>query len=332
LIPVGSISVLILGLRSTAYYTMRRRLQLKPLMIIELASQVGAVATMVPWAYYSPSVWALVGGTISSSLIAVIGSHLLKVGYRNRFQWDRESAKSMFHFGKWIAGSSVLTFASGQGDRLLLGHYLGAATLGVYSIAVFMSGALGEAITRITQGVFFPAYSRVRGDGKERLREVFYRTRLAVDGLVLPALGGLAALGPFVVHLLYDQRYTAAGWMLRILAVRVSFAVLSSPAQFCLIAIGETRYGFFLNLGRTLGLVVGVPLGYHLGGVPGLVWGVALSEVPGLLAVYGGFAAEGMISFKHELRVPVLYAAGLGLGFACVMLLQRLGLSNISIR
>ena len=327
LIPVGAMSVLLLGVRSTAYYTMRRRLTLAPLMLIELASQAAAVAVMIPWAKYRPSVWALVAGTVVSALAASVGSHMLRVGYRNRFAWDRESAQSMFHFGKWIAGSSMLTFASAQGDRLILGHYMGAATLGVYSIAVFLSGALGEAITRITHGVFFPAYSRVRSDGTERLRQVFYRTRLAVDGLVIPALAGLTALGPFVVHLLYDKRYADAGWMLRVLAVRVAIASLSAPAQFCLFALGQSRYGFFLNLARALGLVTVVPLGFHLAGLPGLIWAVTLSEVPALLVVYVGFTRCGLLSIKHELRVPVFFAGGLGLGYAVLMLLRAVGLA-----
>jgi O-antigen/teichoic acid export membrane protein len=325
LIPIGSLSVLILGFRSTAYFTMRRRMTLAPLMVIELSSQVAAVAVMVPWAKVQPSVWPLVAGTVMSAVAATAGSHMLRVGYRNRFEWDRESAKSIAHFGKWIAGSSMLTFASMQGDRLLLGHFLGAATLGVYSIAVFISGALGEAITRITHGVFFPAYSRVRSEGHERLRQVYYRTRLAVDALVLPALGGLAALGPWVVHLLYDQRYAGAGWMLRILAVRVAFASLISPGQFCLFALGRTQYGFFLNLGRVLTLAIGVPVGFHVAGVAGLVWAVTLSEVAGMLVVYSGLLRSGIFSLKHEVRVPVFYAAGLGLGYLCLLGLQRLG-------
>jgi O-antigen/teichoic acid export membrane protein len=325
LIPIGALSVLLLGFRSTAYYTMRRRLTLAPLMMIELASQAAAVAVMIPWAKLKPSVWALVAGTVVSALAAAVGSHTLRVGYRNRFEWDRESAQSMFHFGKWIAASSMLTFASAQGDRLILGHYMGAATLGVYSIAVFLSGSLGEAITRITHGVFFPAYSRVRGEGKERLQQVFYRTRLAVDGLVVPALGGLTALGPFVVHLLYDKRYGDAGWMLRLLAVRVAVACLSSPAQFCLFALGHSRYGFFLNLARVVALLLGVPIGFHLAGISGLIWAVTLSEVPALLVVYLGFTRAGLLSVKHELRVPAFYAAGLGLGYACLLLLQRFG-------
>jgi O-antigen/teichoic acid export membrane protein len=326
LIPFGALSILILGLRSTGYYTMRRRLTVAPLMFIELASQAAAVAIMVPWAKVHPSVWALVAGTVTSSVAAVVGSHMLRVGYRNRFAWDRDSAKSMFDFGKWVAGSSVLTFASQQGDRLLLGRYLGAGTLGVYSIAVFLSGALGEAITRITHGVFFPAYSRVREDGIPRLQQVFYSTRLAVDAVIVPALGGLAALGPFVVDLLYDKRYVNAGWMLRVLSVRVAIAALTAPAQFLLFAIGESRWGFFLNLARTIALVIGVPIGFYVDRVAGLVWAVAFSELPALLVVYFGLTRAKLVSWRHELRVPLFYALGLGLGYACTLLLHQFGL------
>lgn len=331
LIPIGSLSVLILGLRSTSAYTLRRRLELGPLLAIELASQVGAVALMVPWAMLKPSVWTLIGGMLISAVITVIGSHLVDVGYKNRFQWDRESAKSMLEFGKWIAGSSMLSFASQQGDRVLLGRFLGASALGVYSIAVFLSSALGEAITRITTGVFFPAYSRVHSEGLPRLRQVFYKTRWVVDGLMLPALAGLAVLGPTVVHLLYDPRYEAAGWMLRILAVRVALSCLVAPLQFLLFALGESRYGFYLNLARVVALAAGVPLGFHYAGIPGLIWAVTLSEIPALLVVYFGVARSGAMSPLHELRAPLFYAVGLAAGWAVQLLLDATGWAQLRI-
>lgn len=327
LIPFGSLSILIMGLRSTGYYTMRRRLDLKPLMVVEIAAQAGAVLAMVVWARFDRSVWALLGGAIANSLIQVVGSHMLSVGYRNRFEWDKESAQSMMAFGKWVAGSSVLTFVSQQGDRLLLGRFLGAATLGIYSNAVFLSSALGEATGRITHGVFFPAYSRVKAEGIERLRSVFYRTRLLVDAGVLPALGVLFMLGPTIVHILYDARYEEAGWMLRVLVVRVAISALIEPCQFCLLAIGESRYGFYLNLSRTLALLVSVPLAFASFGVTGLVWGVALSEVPAFIVVYWGFVRHGLSSPLHEARVPFLTAAGFALGWLLLVALRSFGLA-----
>jgi O-antigen/teichoic acid export membrane protein len=222
----------------------------------------------------------------------------------------------------------MLTFASQQGDRLLLGRFLGAATLGVYSIAVFLSGALGDATGRITHGVFFPAYSRVKAEGTERLKAVFYRTRLVIDALVLPALGVLSVLGPTVIRLLYDNRYESAGWMLRVLVIRVALGALIEPYQFCLMAVGESRYGFFLNLSRTVSLLVSVPVAYATFGVTGLVWGVALSEIPALAVVYSGFVRQGLASPRHEARVPFFFAGGLGLGWLLLVALRWLGLTS----
>lgn len=325
LIPVGSMSVLLLGVRSTSYFTLRRQLRLGPLLILELASQFGAVALMIPWAMIAPSVWTLIAGMVMSSVVTGFGSHLIKVGYRNRFEWDKDSAKDMLEFGKWIAGSSMLTFASQQGDRLLLGRFMGAGTLGVYSIAVFLSGALGEAISRITTGVFFPAYSRVHNDEPHRLREVFYRTRLVSDAIILPALGGLAILGPWVVSLLYDERYQAAGWMLRVLSIRVALSCMVWPLQFCLFALGHARYGFYLNLARVLTLAVGVPIGFNVAGVPGLVWAVTVSEIPALIVCYVGFTRAKLLSVLYELRAPAFYGAGLAVGFLVLLVLSALG-------
>jgi O-antigen/teichoic acid export membrane protein len=327
LVPFGALAILVYGFRSTAYYTKRRQMDLKSLMLLEIAAQVASVIAMVVWAQFDRSVWALLGGSVVSAVVQVGGSHLLKVGYRNRFEWDKAHARSMMAFGKWVAGSSILTFVSQQGDRLLLGRFLGAASLGIYSIAVFLSSALGEATGRITHGVFFPAYSRVKLEGIERLREVFYRTRLLVDAGVLPALGVLYMLGPTVVHILYDARYEDAGWMLRVLVVRVALAALIEPYQFCLLAIGESRYAFYLNLSRTVALLLSVPLAFASFGVTGLVWGVALSEVPAFIVVYWGFARHGLSSPLHEARVPFLVAAGFALGWLLLAALRSFGIA-----
>jgi O-antigen/teichoic acid export membrane protein len=231
----------------------------------------------------------------------------------------------MFEFGKWLAGSSMLTFASQQGDRLVLGHYLGTAKLGVYSIAVFLSGALGDVIARIASGVLFPAYSRVRTEGTDRLRAMYYKTRLATDALAMPALGALSVLGTFVVHLLYDQRYADAGWMLQVLTVRVALAAIAAPCQFCLFALGRTRDGFNTNLARVVWLAAAVPAGYHIAGVKGLVWAAALCEVPALLVLFPAFLREGLLRPTREVLAPAFYAAGVVLGLGMRQILHAFG-------
>jgi O-antigen/teichoic acid export membrane protein len=312
LIPVGALSVAILGFHSTSLYTLRRRMKLSALVFTELGAQLASVVIMLGWALLRPSVWALLSGVVVSAVVTTGGSHLLRVGYRNRFQWDRPSAKAMFAFGKWLAGSSMLTFLSAQGDRLLLGHFLGTTRLGVYSVAVLLSGAFGEAITRIASGVLFPAYSRAHLESAERLSQVYKQTRLVLDALLMPVLGALSILGSLAVSLLYDARYAEAGWMLQVLSVRVALIAIVAPCQYCLFAVGEPRYGFFLNLARASWLLITVPLAYHLLGVHGLVWAVALCELAALAVALP--AVSKHVSPTRELLAPLLFALGAALG------------------
>lgn len=308
---VGSAAVAILGLHSTALYTLRRRLSVGRLTLIEVGAQATSLLIMIPWAYWSPSVWPLVGGALASASFKTVASHRLDVGYRNRLAWDAKSRAALTHFGKWIFGASAVAFVAAQGDRLLLGRFLGVAELGVYSIAVFMSEAVSTVITRITYGVLYPLFSRLRADGNANLRDVYYRSRLALDALALPALGALTMLAPWVVHLLYDHRYAAAGWILQALAPRVAMTCMLTPCETSLFAQGQSRWGFFRNIARLGWMLVTLPLGWHFGGLRGLVLAVALSEVPLFFVLWPPFYRAGMLRPLLELRGVGLYFAGL---------------------
>jgi O-antigen/teichoic acid export membrane protein len=315
LICAGSLSVVLTGLNSTALITLRRKLALGKLALIELGSQAASVVVMITWANLHRTVWALVGGLLTSAAFRMIASHSIDVGYRNRLRSEAGARSAIFHFGKWIFASSALYFVARQGDRLLLGRFLGVAQLGIYSIAVFLSEAVSAVITRLTHGVLYPAFSRVREEGAARLRAAYYRARLALDAAALPALGILTMLGPWVVHLLYDKRYAEAGWMLQAFALRVAMSCVLVPCETCLFSTGQTRYGLYENVARMTWIVIGVPLGWHLLGLRGLVYATALSELPVFFVLWLPFRAARMLRPLLELRAASFYGAGLVVGW-----------------
>ncbi len=310
-----ALSVVLGGFTSTAFMTLRRRLAIGKLTFIELGSQVAGLVVMIPWAYFHPTVWALVGGTLASSGVKAAVSHVVEVGYRNRLGVDLEARKAIAHFGKWIFGSSAFYFIGRQADRLLLGRYLGVAELGIYSIAFLLSESIGNAVTRITHGVLYPVFSRVRAEGEVRLRDVYYRSRLALDGLSLPALGMLTVLGPWVVHLLYDKRYAEAGWMLQAFALRVAMICVLTPCETCLFSMGLTRYGMYQNVARLVWIVIAVPTGWHFFGLRGVVFAATLSELPLFGVLWPAFRSVRMLRPVLELRAAGFYIAGIAIGW-----------------
>ena len=326
LVPLGATAAVIFGFSSTSEYTLRRHLNVLPINLMELGTQVIATTVTLTWAYFSPSVWALLVGLVTSNVARCIWTHCLRPtpGYRNRFCWDKQTREEVFAFGRWVLGSSSVTFVRQQSDRLLLGKTLGAGGLGVYHIAATLADAINVAGQKLVVGIFYPIFCMVRHDGNERLREIYYRARLRLDMVALPAIGVLTTASAWIVHFLFPERYADAGWMLQLLAIRTATLVIVRPAEQCLVALGKTRYGFFGSLAGAAWIVVGIGLGWHFFGVEGVLWAVALSEMPALAVLWPPMIREGLLRPQREALAVGFYLVGLLLGWGLSALLPEI--------
>jgi O-antigen/teichoic acid export membrane protein len=106
LLVVGAFQSLLQGFLSTSLFTLRRRVHVGPLNLLELAGQIVGVVAMIAWALVDASVWALIAGGVVRAIFRLATSHLLEVGYRNRFAIDRTCANEILSFGRWIFASS----------------------------------------------------------------------------------------------------------------------------------------------------------------------------------------------------------------------------------
>jgi O-antigen/teichoic acid export membrane protein len=315
LIAVGSLTALISGFNSTKLFTVNRRLAMGRLTVLEVGVQLFGVAAMASWAWYYHSVWALVGGGLVTAWLKMLLSHSMFPGEQNRFQFEREAFDDLIRFGRWIFLSTAALFIAAQGDRLLLGFYISKAVLGVSSIAYFLSEALAQMIGSVTRRVFLPAFSRVARENPDRMRLNYYRVRLRLDALTLPAAGLLMMLGSDIIDLLYRDEYADAGWMLEVLGVRIAFACTLPTAMSCLLALGDSKSVFAGNLGKTIALLAGIPLGWHFGDLVGVVWVIALSDLGSLPILWWRMHRHGLLSLPREALALVFVALGLGAGW-----------------
>ena len=152
-----------------------RRLELRRVVLIQVAAQLVSAAVLVGWALHSPSVWALVAGGLAHPLTKTVLSHAILRGERNRFSFDVESARSILSFGKWIFASTLLTFVVQHSDRLIFGNVMTLEMLGVYSMALMLTRAPLELFTQVSSQVAFPIYARATRD--PRFRHIFEDTR-----------------------------------------------------------------------------------------------------------------------------------------------------------
>ena len=279
LIPFAGLSALVGGFTSTSVLSLRRDVNIKPLVIWEISSQIFSLLCMIALAWYLRSVWALAFGGVIRVLAAATTSQFLIPGRKPRFAWDRAAAHELVNFGKWIFLATALTFLIQWGDRSLLGLFMTKPMLGLFATATIWSRIAVEVLLRLNTQVMFPIYADLFNRGDPLLRKKLFKARLGLAIAFVPPMWALSLGGQWMIDLLYDPRYAEAGWMLQILAAGAVGAVISVPASSILLAVGDSKRHMILQAGRGLVLIACISAGVYLGGVTGMIIGVAASKI-----------------------------------------------------
>jgi O-antigen/teichoic acid export membrane protein len=275
LLPVAALTAVIGGFESTARYSLNRKIHLGRVTLLELGQQVSSITFMVVWAALEPSIWALVCGGVFGALVRTASSHFLLPGIRNRWRWDKEAARSLISFGKWIFLSTALGFLANRGDRLILGAAMTQTELGVFSVAAILAHSPVRIAGQISMKVLLPLYSRLSDEGPGTLNKEIGGTRRRMTLMAIALLSVIALGGEFIVTSLWPETFWDAGRMTRILAIGSIGSVTIATLQPVLLACGDGRAHFISTLSRAVLLLGALLVGQHFGGVTGALVGLA---------------------------------------------------------
>ena len=320
LLPVAGINAALLGFRSSKTFIQNRDLALGRMTFIELFSQIVSTVVMVAWAWWTHSIWALVGAGIIRNVIYIPLGHYLLPGVPNRLHWDTKIAKGLLVFGQWVFVSTAMTFIAAQADRLIFGRLLTMSDLGVYSIASVLALTPMTLLVSVARTVVFPIYSRA--NQADELGKVFPSARWPLLVLGGWGLSALITCAPSIVHVLYDSRYWEASWIIQVLAVGIWFgAVLCGTNTEALLAQGLPRWSAICSLVKTLALVSLLPLGFHLAGFAGAVIGLAFSDVCRYACSVYGARTRGLRATRQDFGVTVLMALSVAAGALAIWMM-----------
>jgi O-antigen/teichoic acid export membrane protein len=321
-------TVILAGAESTSIALNVRRLNFGPIVWLDVISRIVSLPVMLAWAWIAPSVWAIASGMLIASVVRLVLSHIWVPGPWMGLSLDKDHFREIVRFGRWIMVSSMASFISQQCDVILLGILLPASTLGLYSIAKLLATTGEGLLGRLHAALTLPVLGEVIRKDPSVLRNRYYRFRLPIDLAAGFMSGGLFAMGSFIVHFLYDTRYAQAGSMLQILALgTASYPFLIIEGAFT--ATGDTHIPAIVSVSKAISLIAGITIGYFTFGEIGAIAGVALHRVvPSILIMTLAHGRE-WVRIWHELRIIPVFAAGLLVGKACVLLATTFGVQNI---
>jgi O-antigen/teichoic acid export membrane protein len=282
LIAVSAAVMILAGLESTNKYLAARHMQMKWLAILNISGQVVTLVAMVGISLYHPSVWGLLLGMITGSVYRMVMSHVLFAGPRMGLAWDRTIADEFWHFGKWIIGSSMMTFVTGNADRIFLGAVLDKEHFGFYVIAVMWAQAGASVIHKIAGQIGLPLLSGVSRERPHDLLRVFYRFNringaLCVVGFLAMFLGGAA-----LIDLLYPASYTQSASFMPFLAL-IMLREWFTPLGTLLLSQGNSKATALASVIEAATTCVALWLGVRLMGIEGGLLAVALSPLGGVV-------------------------------------------------
>lgn len=273
-----SLTAAVSGFQTIGLATAERKLDFFRPTAVAVAGQIIGILALVALAYFWRSVWALAAGNIIGSLATLAIGHLIIRGHQHRFTFEKEAARSITNFGKWIFVSTIVTFLGGEGLRAIQAGLMSPAEFGILSIAYTIAAIAVELPSKLTGSIGLPALSEVYRTNPERITEVLHNFRKRVIAASLIGATITVFISDPLIQILYDHRYHSAGQFVAILTLSNSISIIFSGYFSALLAMGRSKPGLSFNLILTFLRISGSILGFHASGITGMIIGVGISN------------------------------------------------------
>ena len=165
--------------------------------------------------------WALVWAQITQALLrAMILLRASPPGFRPAPSWA--SFRDLMGFGMGLSAARLGVILANQADNLVVGRWLGAVALGLYSRAYQLMSVPTALLGDVFDKVLFPTMSRVQDDPR-RLTSAYLRGTAVVCLVTLPSGVVAALLAPELVAVAFGSRWQALVPPFQVLALGMMF-------------------------------------------------------------------------------------------------------------
>ncbi len=267
----------VLGFPESVFsYLLERRLSFRLIGLRRLLGVVLGGSAGIALALGGFGVWALVAEQLIRSAAGSI-LYFASSDWRPKLLFSRAALLEMWSYSRSIVGARVVNFFNRNLDNLLIGRFLGATPLGLYSVAY--QGVLMplQQIARPIASVGFPAFATIQDD-IPRCRSA-YLSALRISLLVATPVPVLVIfLSPTAVPLLLGEQWALAVLPLQILSVVALFQIGMSLSPPLFLALGRAdlslKWTLIALAASTIGIVVGLRWG-----IVGVAWGYLAAVV-----------------------------------------------------
>jgi PST family polysaccharide transporter len=228
-------------------------------------------------------VWSLIGQQLTAAFAGAVFLWMAS-SWRPRLAFSLARLRELMVVSASVFSVSFLWFFSSRLDQIVIGRFLGAGVLGQYVIGAKLPDLAKTAVQAPVGAIAMPALSQLQHD-HSRMREAIYKG-MELNALVTFAVfGGLAAVAPTLVPLVFGEQWRPAAPMLRLLSI---YALVLGLFVYChpaLLASGGVGKYVFVNIACASGAALACFLGVRWGTQAIILGLIANLSLTGLLAL-----------------------------------------------
>ena len=197
---------------------LQKELRFKAFTIVSLTASAVQMTVAIVLAANGAGAWSSIGAVIAyEAWLAVFIWPLCPLRPHPR-QASLKVLRELLAYGRHIVAFNVASFSYSYLDVAVVGRFLGAPSLGAYTIGYQSGKQAVSAVTSVANQLIFPAYSKLQDD-LVRFRGAYLRSLRFITVVSVPIAFGLAAVSPEFIRVVYGHRWSPAAPVLAIMSL-----------------------------------------------------------------------------------------------------------------
>lgn len=160
--------------------------------------------------------WSLIYGQLAGEVLAVIALWIV-MPWRPQFVFVGDIAKKLLKYGFNIVSINALAILLNNAIYFLIGRFMGAAALGLFTIAFRIPDILIGQFYSLVSKAIFPFYAKIQ-DNIDGLRRGYLESSRYITLIVLPIGVGIALVAHPLVEIVFGTDWMGAAPVMQAVA------------------------------------------------------------------------------------------------------------------
>lgn len=224
----------------------------------------------------------LVFAVLASGLSYIFVKSHFKISIRPNWDW----VKKLFHYSKYIFGTTMISNISNSMDKFLLGGILNTAEVAIFNTATRILNLIDVPLFTISTIVFPKSAERIKNDGPKAVKYLYERSIGLILSMAIPFTIVCFIFAEQIILIIAGKEYLDAVPILRIVIFLSILKPFDRQSGSFLDVIGKPNINFItvlINFGTAV-IILYFMLTYF--GVIGAAYGILISTFIGIVVTH----------------------------------------------